>query len=277
MNGKEEYIKGLAKYHKEIEKTLKDLYQIKTQYLEVLAWGYITTSLYIKATDQDYIFRLSNYSPQKFKDLEREIFITQNLQKTIKTTEYVKDIHGRFLNVIDDKIIRVSKHIEGLPPFDMNFEIFKDIINMQKRIHQQKIDVELPQINVEKEKLKFLHGDLTPSNVLVSYGKLVAILDFELALFGPVEYDIAKTIVFCWFRDSKKDYLEYLKVGVESYNQANISLDLINIYAKQHLQTHLNNIISHKENYDVGAGWQSDYDFTNKMLDRFTTSILKIT
>jgi len=264
---KENYLKGLQRYHKLLERILFEEYGISTDYLEVLGWGFTTTAFYIKFKNNAYLVRLSNYSKEKLDSINKEIYISNYFNSEIPTSKYLKNKSGEYASIFKDRIFRVSEYIEGISPFDIDMDIFKQMIKILRIIHASEIpNINLPEKLAENKPLKFLHGDLTPSNILISYGKIVGILDFEMSLTGPVEWDLAKTTLFGWYRMPGSSFENVLTSALTFYNQINIDTNLMIKYALEHAEEFLNNIISHKNIYHHKEDWEHDFDFAKGRL-----------
>lgn len=265
---RESYLKGLQKYHKLLEQALLEEYNISTDYLEVLAWGFTTTAFYIKSKSNAYLVRLSNYSKEKLEGVNKEITLSNYFNSRIPTSKYLKNKSGGYTNIYEDRILRVSEYIEGIAPFDINTDMFKQMIEVLKIIHSSEIpNVDLPKKPFENKPLKFLHGDLTPSNILISYGKIVGVLDFEMSLLGPVERDLAKTILFGWYRTPGSTFENVLTSALGFYNQKDVDVALMMKYTFEYAKEFLDNIISHKAIYNHKKDWEHDFDFAKRKLE----------
>lgn len=264
---KETYLKGLQHYHKLLEQVLLEEYNISTDYLEVLGWGFTTTAFYIKSKNGDYLVRLSNYSKEKLDSVNKEIHISNYFNSEIPTAAYLKNKLGEYTSIFDDRIFRVSEYIEGISPFDIDIDIFKQMIGILKIMHASEIpNINLPKKVSENKPLRFLHGDLTPSNILISYGKIVGVLDFEMSLVGPVEWDLAKTTLFGWYRMPGSKFESILTSALDFYGQKDIDINLMMKYTLEHAEEFLNNIISHKNIYHHKEDWEHDFNFAKDRL-----------
>ncbi len=262
ISEKENYLKGLQKYHKLLEQVLFEEYNISTDYLEVLGWGFTTTAFYIKSKNNAYLVRLSNYSKEKLESVNKEITLSNYFNAQIPTSKYLKNRSGEYTSMYEDRIFRVSEYIEGLSPFDIDMDIFKQMIGVLKIIHNFEIpSITLPKKPYENKPLRFLHGDLTPSNILISYGKIVGVLDFEMGLLGPVERDLAKTTLFGWYRMPGSTFENVLTSALGFYNYKEADIKLIMKYILEYAEEFLDNIISHKKIYNHKEDWVHDFDF----------------
>jgi len=256
---KQNYIAGLKAYHKDLTEVVEKNYGVKTQYLEVLSWGYHTTALYIKTEDdQEYLIKLSNWSAEKEKLVLKDIKLSQDLRSVIPTPVYIPNHSGKYITRHQNKILRLSHYISGLAPLDMNYDILGQMVGVLKKIHGYNI----------------LHGDLTPHNVLVSYGKLVAVMDFELSFKGPREYDLARTSVFSWNYFNNEEFENVAKFVLEKYADGKIDPDLFYRMCVENSRKHLDAVINHRQDYDSEQDWKSDYDFAKNQLEKLT-SLLK--
>jgi len=270
--------KGYSQFHQKLEDIIRDNWGINPQFTNPFAWGYSSTGIYLKSKDQkEYVAMLCNNSKQKRKLIEKNILISCFLNLSVKTPKYLKNKNKEYiLNIkkievpegknVENKILILGEFLSGVLPFDMNLDILSQAIRVLEEIHQvdptgikhllNKIDCENP---------KFLHGDLTPSNMLVSYGKISGVLDFELALLGPVEYDLARLGVFSWFRMKNTNFGEIINLIYENYPQ-NLSMEKLKKFSRLHCQMHLDNVRKHKKIYDDPLKFQEELDFA---LDRF--------
>ena len=263
MSEKEKYLKNLEKYHHDLAKTLKNEYNIAATYTEAMAWGYTSTIFYIKTKDIDYITKISAADEEKIRGLEKDIYLSKTLKTIIPTSKHIKNINGLYLTTFKKSTMCVAHHIRGMPPFDMNEIIFKEAMQKLRLIHQFPTDDLDPYVS---GKGVFLHGDYTPSNILVSYDKIVGILDFEMAHLGKKEWDIAKAVVFFWFRWPNTSFEKALKTALEGYRDNSLDTKKITSLAKTHTHTHLKNIVAHKEHYEDQKTWDGECDFVLERL-----------
>ncbi len=271
MSKKAEYIKGLSNYHKALENLIEQNYGIKTDFLDIMGWGYTTTAFYIKTKAKDYIARVSAFSPEKDKSIKKEVFLSNKLHKVLPTVTYVANKNGSDVTYFDNSILRISEHVQGLLPFSMDFDIFTQAILFLKLIHSQKVAGFPLETYTTTKNPVFLHGDLTPSNFLVSYGKICGILDFEMAMLGPAEWDLSRTSVFCWFRMDNVRFDKVVAHALAVYNKPDINFKLLFELSKKHLITHLENIEKHKNTYHTLQEWKTDYSFTYNKLQELST------
>ena len=249
MNGKERYIAGLKKYHKHLEKVILDEYALTVKYINVMAWGYTTTALYVETDHGNYTARLSVFSDEKLEMIKKDIGISHKLHNILPTAEHIRNKDGQYYTLFENKILRLSKHIEGATAFEMDMEQYIKVIEILKKIHKAGI----------------LHGDLTPSNLLLSYGKIVGILDFEESFNGPVEYDLARTCVFFWYRMEDIPFREVFDVTLKEYDSP-VDEPKFADFCEKHAQNHSEQVRLHKEVYDSEEFWKEDYEFSRKAL-----------
>jgi len=253
---KQNYIAGLKAYHKDLTDVVEKNYGVKTQYLEVISWGYHTTALYLKTADnEEYLIKLANWSEEKEKLVLKDIKLSQDLKFVIPTPVYIPNHSGRYITRHQNKILRLSHYISGLAPLDMNYDILGQMVGVLKKIHSFNI----------------LHGDLTPHNVLVSYGKLVAVTDFELSFEGPNEYDLARTSVFSWNYFKDENFENVAKFVLEKYADEKIDPDLFYRLCVENARKHLDAVRNHHQDYGFEQDWERDHDFAKKQLEKLTT------
>lgn len=291
--GKQKYIQDLKFYHKGLEIFLKNNYGIKTEYLEVMSWGYVSTALYIKTTEgKEIVARIGEYSKEKIKNIERDYNVTKYLSQKVPTSEYILDKNGRYLISYEDnevlrlaekpdllikskkRVIRLSDYIQGTPPFDMNLKIFTQAVEILKIIHQQEIPT---YINLEKSKYKngnekLLHGDLTPSNILVSFGNVAAVVDFEESCIGPVEWDLARCAFFGWGRMKNVEYKKVIETLYVTYKEKTLDIKSLIEFSIENAYLHLNNVMKHKERYETYEKWKEDFDISKRQVDELEKS-----
>lgn len=253
---KQDYIAGLKTYHKDLTDVVEKNYGVITQYLEVISWGYHTTALYLKATDNaEYLIKLTGWSEEKEKLILKDVKLSHDLKPVIPTPVYIPNHSGRHITRYQDKILRLSHYISGLAPLNMDYDILGQMIAVLKKIHGFNI----------------LHGDLTPHNVLVSYGKLVAVMDFELSFEGPKEYDLARTSVFSWNYFKDEGFENIGKFVLEKYADDRIDTDLFYSLCIENARKHLDAVTDHRGDYDNKQDWKRDYDFAKNQLEKLTT------
>lgn len=260
-NEKQAYILGLKKYHRRLQDLLKDEYSIDTGYFETLSWGYHTTAFYIKATDgKEYTLRMADWSRQKKEGTNKDVGLSLRLKSVIPTPDYIKDKTGLYCQRFEDKIVRLSHFISGLAPLDLTYDVLDQMTDVLKKIHR------FVPANDKGEVL--LHGDLTPHNVLVSFDKLVAVMDFELSFTGPREYDLARMTVFCWNYLKGEEFENVAGHILKTYNNTTLNLDLFYKYVVENAKKHLEAVERHREDYDRPQDWEKDRDFASAQLKR---------
>jgi len=255
-NAKQKYIEGLATYHKRLEAAIQTNYGIDTEYLEVISWGYHTTAIYAKSTDnKEFLLKLADWSENKEVDVLRDIDVSNRLRSAMPTPMYIKNLSGNYTFRFEDKILRLSHYISGLSPLKMDFDILGQMVDLLKTIHSFKI----------------LHGDLTPHNVLISFGEIVAVMDFEMSSTGPREWDLARTAFFSWNYMSQTAFDKVAQFVLEKYADTSIESDLFYKYVVENAQKHLASVKKHREDYDQQEDWERDCSFAKKQLELITT------
>lgn len=273
----EEYIINISKDHKAMEKLLKTQWDIDTVYFENIAWGYNTTAYYIKSTKADYLLRTAKYTTHKALLLKKDIYLSGVLAEAIPTSNYLPTINDKNYKIQTKRIFKLSKFIEGTPPFDLSFAVLDQIITHMIKIHDHDanmLSMKLPKLSRKTEKNVLLHGDLSPSNVLISHGKVVGILDFEKAMLGPIEYDVARTTVLCWFRMINHPFdqvANYIKENYEHGTKKELDIKLLKKYYEKTIKSHLNNVAKHKTRYDSVQKWEEDHKFAKFAHDSITS------
>jgi len=272
-------------YHQRLEQIVENQFGVDVAYSEDFSWGYTSTSTYIKdVNDTEFIARISSTASEKEIVTKKDIEINSKINLSVGTRKYIPNKEGQKITYIKeekdsvgnilmhDKMLTFYPYLHGMPPFDMTKEIFVQAIKILHEIHQvdpKIFNCELLEIkSAEDKKIKFLHGDATPSNMLVSYDKIEAIVDFELACVGPVEYDIARCAVFSWFRMKKNQNFRYLvELAQESYPEK-LDMGMLEKYAIDHGKSHLENTKCHKKLYENKNKYREDVRFAHKMLKR---------
>lgn len=280
--------RGYSQFHQKLENIIKENWGISPQFTNPFAWGYGSTGIYLKSKDQkEYVAMLCNDSVQKRKLVEKNILISSFLNLSVKTPRYLKNKNGEYIlkikkievpegKNVENKILILGNFLSGVLPFDMNSDILSQAIKVLEEIHQidpTKIKHLLGKIDCEDP--KFLHGDLTPSNMLVSYGKISGILDFELASLGPVEYDLARLGVFSWFRLKNTGFGEIIKLIHETYSQR-LSLEKLKNFSYLHCQMHLDNVKEHEKIYDNPLKFREELAFAEDKLKNLKADLEQI-
>jgi len=270
-------------YHQRLEQIVEEKFGIDVVYSENFSWGYTSTSTYIKdINDNEFIARISDTTPEKEGVTKKDIEINSKINLSVGTREYIQNKEGQKITyikeekdsqgniLIQNRMLTFYPYLHGMPPFDMTREIFEQAIKILHEVHQvdpQIFNCELSKIEGAQEgKEKFLHGDMTPSNMLVSYGKIEAIVDFEFACVGPVEYDIARCAVFSWFRMKKDQNLRDLLEFAQQTYPEKLGRQLLKKYAIDHTKSHLENIKRHEESYQNKKDYRKEKKFAQKML-----------
>ena len=260
QDANQKYISGLKEYHHKLENFVRESYLIDPKYLEVISWGYHTTAIYIKANDnKEYLLRLADWSEKKEKGILKDIELSNKLRGVIPTPVYIKNHSGNYICRFEDKILRLSHYISGLAPLDMDFNILEQMVTVLKKIHA----------TTHADSLcngVLLHGDLTPHNVLVSFGKVVAIMDFELLFVGPREWDLARTAFFSWNYMKNALFEQVAQFVLEKYDYDSINFNLFFKYAVENAQKHLDSVEKHRNDYDRQEDWEKDHDFATKQI-----------
>ncbi len=278
--------RGFKEFHKALEELIQQNWGVNVEFSDPFSWGYTSTSIYIRTQEsKEYIAMLAVDSPQKRESIKKNIEITRRLKLAVKTPEYVRTIHGEYLLLIprieiphgqdvENRILTLGKFIPGIPPFDVTNGILQQGIKLLYEIHTCGLDKNeeignlLPKIKGHKQ--TFLHGDMTPSNLLVHNNKLTGVLDFEMALIGPVEYDISRFVIFSWFRRKEKELKEILEMVSTQYSErakSQLNRELLKTFMLLHVQKHVHNIRRHKNSYKELTKFNRDIEFAEKRLE----------
>ncbi len=272
-------------YHKRLEQIVEKNFGIDVVYSENFSWGYTSTSTYIKdVNDNEFIARISDATLEKERVTKKDIEINSKINLSVETRKYIPNKEGHKMTYIkeekdsqgnilmQDRMLTFYPYLQGMPPFDMTKEIFEQAVKILHEIHQidpKIFSCKLPRVEgAQKGEEKFLHGDMTPSNMLVSYDKIEAIVDFELACIGPAEYDIARGAVFSWFRMKTDQGLGNLLEFAQKIYPDELNQDLLKKYAIEHTKSHLENIKGNKGRYQNIKDYRKERRFTQKMLRR---------
>lgn len=233
---KSRIIQNGIEYGNKIRKHLKNSYNIENvEFINCYSWGFNTSAFYIHIDENTkYTARISS-NLNKGKNLLNDIYWSNKLKSIVTTSEFIKDRFNNEISFFGNSYFRLSKHIEGTAPFEMNFEIFDQIIEKLTLIHNFEI----------KGKECLIHGDTTPSNFLVSYEKLVGILDFEETRFGYPEEDFGKLTIFSSTRDIEKSFLDYLDRTLSK--SPYLDRDKIIHFAKISVKKYIENLENNKK------------------------------
>ena len=272
-----DYIKNLGGVYDDFKLWLNIYYGLETEILEEKpsSWGYSTSCYYLKAKDGDYAVSISRHSVKKSALIDKDIYISNLLKSVIPTPAYLQTNNKSNYIVKNAHIIKINEYINGVPPFEMNLIILKEAVNILKNIHSTLapgIKLSSPKGLSKYEKKKFLHGDLTPSNILVSNNKIIGILDFEHCFIGPIEWDLARCLVFSWFRMYEKvTFEETLNLVLEVYGSDLVNKKLLLEFSIKNAQTYLHNIIKHKYKYEDKEWFKIECDFAKEKLKHIKT------
>jgi aminoglycoside phosphotransferase (APT) family kinase protein len=252
---------------KDIINILIDAYGITPSIVEKSAWGYTTAAFYVETNDgTKYMIKTAESNDEKLKRANKDVRLSEILRPLFPTPVYLKNSSGGYITLSKNVIYRVSEYIKGTAPFDMNMNIFEEVISYLKRFHEfdlRNIDIELPVLEIPDKLNCFLHGDLTASNIIVADNIISGVMDFEDSLLGPAEYDLARSSVFCWFRFKNIPFQKVFDTTVEKYGKS-VDAKLILNFAVKHAQYHLNQVVNNKSKYDDEVFWKDDFNFSKK-------------
>lgn len=265
-------------FHKAVKAVVEEKYPLQVQWTKVIAWGYQTVCLYMEDNHQNkYVIKYTKANEQKLAKISKSIHLEHYLTIKLPTPEYIKNNEGGFITQFNtDHVLRLQHHLEGIPPYDMTWEIFDQAIEKLQILHQMPIptEVEIEQyINndlastLEETDYVLLHGDLTPSNILISFGRITGILDFEESLIGPAEYDLARLAVFSGYYMQDVTFDDLWNRCKTTYQLRKLNKVVFVSTALEHLQERLQNLGAHKESYDNLGDWEADLQFTQDKLE----------
>jgi Ser/Thr protein kinase RdoA (MazF antagonist) len=270
-SAKQNYITALQVYHKQLESAIKAKYGIDTKYLEVLSWGYHTTAIYVKApNDREYLLKLADWSELKEQGCLKDIALSNQLRASIPTPEYLTTLSGDYTCRFEDKILRLSHYISGVAPLAMTYPILAQMVAVLSKLHAVKLP---PETGQSAPNAVMLHGDLTPHNVLVAYGQLVAVLDFELSTVGRREYDLARTAFFSWNYMQEASFEAVASFVLKAYGHTQVDTDLFSKYVLANAQSHVEAVVKHQPDYDSPQAWTQDYTFATNQLNLVTQEL----
>lgn len=280
MDQRHDYILKTQKYNKHIEDIIVQEYELEIKFLNLINWGYNTTAFYLETSLGKLILRLSNYSEEKIHAIQKDILISELLSNVLPIPHFVKSKKGNHICIITDeqgvkRILRLSDHMEGVMPFNPDKEIIHQTASFLKQLHTQVPAEKLTILKKssmleikENEPAVLVHGDLTPSNVLISHNKLVRVVDFENACIGPKEMDLARSSVFFWFRMPNFKFEEVLCMFLDAYNEE-VNSDMLYDFSRTFLVEHIENVTNSKEVYESESAWNEDLKFSKHMLIKF--------
>lgn len=280
MDQRHDYILKTQKYNKHIEDIIIQEYDLEIKFLNLINWGYNTTAFYLETSIGKLILRLSTYSEEKLQVIQKDILISELLSDVLPIPRFIKSKKGNLICVITDeqgvkRILRLSDHMEGVMPFNPDKEVIHQTATFLKKLHTQVPAEKLTLLKKSsmleiKENVPavLVHGDLTPSNVLISHNKLVRVVDFENACIGPKEIDLARSSVFFWFRMPNFKFEEVLCMFLDAYNDE-VNSDMLYDFSRAFLVEHVENVTNSKEVYESENAWNEDIKFSKQMLAKF--------
>lgn len=280
MDQRHDYILKTQKYNKHIEDIIVQEYDLEIKFLNLINWGYNTTAFYLETSIGKLILRLSTYSEEKLQVIQKDILISELLADVLPIPHFIKSKRGNLICVITDeqgvkRILRLSDHMEGVMPFNPDKEVIHQTATFLKKLHTQVPAEKLTLLKKssmleikENAPAVLVHGDLTPSNVLISHNKLVRVVDFENACIGPKEIDLARSSVFFWFRMPNFKFEEVLCMFLDAYNDE-VNSDMLYDFSRAFLVEHVENVTNSKEVYESENAWNEDIKFSKQMLAKF--------
>lgn len=257
-----------------LKSILKEQYNLEPKILDRSTWSHSTVNYYIELADGDrYIAKINPISEERYETLQKDIYFSNLLRDTLPSQHYLESKSGEYILETHERLIRVAHFISGVPPFEMNMEVFGQIIKYLKIIHDfpiERIKTEIPELFPEiRQNRKFLHGDLTEANVLIAENKIIGIIDFEYACIGPVEWDISKSIVFCWGRMLDKEPQVVFNRALDVYGEG-FSETLIKNFCLKHIETRIQNNEKNREKYPNQDEWGQENVYYKNMYTRMS-------
>jgi hypothetical protein len=275
-----QYHKKIADYEEHLKGFIQEQYSLRINFLTVMNWGYTTTAYYLETDKGDFVCRISNFSKNKELGLIKDIEVSNILKNSLNIPVYSKANNGRFLlNYVDlmgkNQLLRISDHTQGVIGFNISEENVGEMGQFLHKLHYG-LTIEhkdMLQSLFSKPEGTFLHGDLTPTNCLISYGKIGRVVDFEHSFFGAVEYDLARTAVFAWFHLYHLKFTEIEEILLREYNAVTaVDKKAFNHFAQLNIENHITNIQIHKNEYENEQKFEEELNFAAKMLDSLLIS-----
>ena len=90
MDQRHDYILKTQKYNKHIEDIIVQEYDLEIKFLNLINWGYNTTAFYLETSAGKLILRLSTYSEEKLRDIQKDILISELLADILPIPRFVK-------------------------------------------------------------------------------------------------------------------------------------------------------------------------------------------
>lgn len=252
----------------QIRSILTSEYGIVPNILEKSAWGYNTVAYYAQEGTDKFVVKVTNNVGQALSRCQKDVRMSALLSGVLPTPVYLQNKRHDYILAMPQAIVRVAKYIDGTAPFRMTLPIYLDMLIHLRKLHEfslgsnSSLADDLRLAVVEGGRV-LLHGDLTPSNVIVFQDKVVGVLDFEDSLIGPIEYDLAKSAVFSWFRTENIAFREVFDFTLASY-PADLDKEKLLSYCVAHSQNHLDQILAHKHLYKDKGFWRDDFEFSAK-------------
>lgn len=258
-----------------LQAILEAEYKITPQILEKSAWGYNTVAYYVQQDAKEYVAKVTPFTESRSAGCQKDVRLSALFSSVLPTPVYLKNTNGEYLTLSSGLIVRVASYLRGTSPFEMTLPVYRQLLKYLEVLHKIPVtelwsdlkDLNLP---VLEDTRIVLHGDLTPSNVIVADNSIVGVLDFEDSLLGPVEYDLARSAVFCWFRMKEAGFKFVFDYTLQEYSGLVDKMKLLN-YCVQHAQNHVSQVVNNKEKYDDAVFWQDDYNFSTKALAEIKT------
>lgn len=262
---------------------LQKAYGVTPDVLEKSAWGFNSTAYYFRQGDDQFVAKVTLSDPEKLAKCQKDVQLSMALANIVPTSTFIPNKNGDFITQDGGFIVRVARFVAGAPPFDMNSRVYKSMLDQLRKFHLVPLADLLPVIKplklpVLEGSKTFLHGDLTPSNVIVAGDKIQAVLDFEDSLIGPVEYDLARCAVFSWFRWQQADFEQVFHETLTGYGNR-IDQTKLADYCQRHVQEYLEHIVEYKAKYDNLTNWTDDYNFARQSaaaIESFTSQFSQV-
>lgn len=269
----QEYHQKVIEYESHLKDFIQQKYSLKINFLTLMNWGYTTTAYYMKTDKGNFVCRISKFSKDKEEGLTKDIQVSNILMDSYNIPAYINSNQGEYLLKYVDlmgqsQLLRISDHIEGVIGFNISIENVRDLALFLHKLHHElpnEQDIKLKELFKPNEG-KFLHGDLTPTNCLISYGKVVRIVDFEHSFFGSIEYDLARTAVFCWFHLENLKFTEIEEILLSAYKTKDqIDTNILHDFAQNNIAKLIYNIKKHTQDYENEQKLNDELKFAMNM------------
>lgn len=258
---------------KSIQNFIKQTYDIDVKFTNVFSWGYNSASIYVlDKKDNAFVARVREYNRDAKEKLHKEIFFADYFKDLFITPKFVKSKKDESITYFKGHTFLIHKHISGIAPFDMDLEILAKACIIAHSIHQLEIpDYPLVKFkSTQKYDPKLLHGDITPYNLLTENNDLVALLDYEEVMTGPIERDLARLCLISWFKMAESTDIMLstcVDAAINAY-PTSIDRDYLASLIKEQLNERISNINKNKINYPSDTSFRQELDYVEQFMPR---------